>query len=294
MSDLDKNITIIIVTFKSQKVIEKCLVSIDNKYPVIVIENSNDENFKKFLENKFSNVKCILTGENIGMGPANNIGIKNATTDFVLISNPDVCFYQDTIKILLNSAERIKNFTILAPIIAKINNKFPNYGMFNKSKIEINEKFDFVKVDYVDGFAMLINKNKFLNLNFFDENFFMYLENVDICKRIKNRGENVYIIPNSKVDHLGASAVDPVYSIEVELSRNWHWMWSSFYYNKKHNGFFIAVLKILSKFFSSLVKLIFYFVTFNKIKKLIHKQRLSGIVNAIFGKKSWYRPKIPN
>ena len=102
------------------------------------------------------------------------------------------------------------------------------------------------------------------------------------------------IIPNSKVDHLGASAVDPVYSIEVELSRNWHWMWSSFYYNKKHNGFFIAVLKILSKFFSSLVKLIFYFVTFNKIKKLIHKQRLSGIVNAIFGKKSWYRPKIPN
>ena len=134
--------TIIIVTFKSQKVIEKCLVSIDNKYPVIVIENSNDENFKKFLENKFSNVKCILTGENIGMGPANNIGIKNATTDFVLISNPDVCFYQDTIKILLNSAKRIKNFTILAPIIAKINNKFPNYGMFNKSKIEINEKFD--------------------------------------------------------------------------------------------------------------------------------------------------------
>ena len=112
--------------------------------------------------------------------------------------------------------------------------------------------------------------------------------------KIKNRGENVYIIPNSKVDHLGASAVDPVYSIEVELSRNWHWMWSSFYYNKKHNGFFIAVLKILSKFFSSLVKLIFYFVTFNKIKKLIHKQRLSGIINAIFGKKSWYRPKIPN
>ena len=46
MRDLDKNITIIIVTFKSQKVIEKCLLSIDSKYPVIVVENSNDENFK--------------------------------------------------------------------------------------------------------------------------------------------------------------------------------------------------------------------------------------------------------
>ena len=89
---------------------------------------------------------------------------------------------------------------------------------------------------------MLINLkrlNQINNFYYFDENFFMYLENDDLCKRLNNKNENIYIIPKSKIKHLGGQAVNNLYKTEIELSRNWHWTWSKFYYNKKHYGYIL-------------------------------------------------------
>ena len=116
MLSLQNNFTIVIVTFKSEKVIETCLNSIDQKYAVIIVENSGDASFKKNIESKFSNVKCYLTGSNIGMGSANNIGIKLAKTNYVLILNPDVKLAQNTIINLTSEIELINNFAIAAPM----------------------------------------------------------------------------------------------------------------------------------------------------------------------------------
>ena len=88
---------------------------------------------------------------------------------------------------------------------------------------------------------MIINKNFFINNIFFDEKFFMYLEKVDLCLRAKKDSGKLLIIMNSKIHHLGAQAVDDKYFEEVELSRNWHWMWSKLYFNKKHRGIFISI-----------------------------------------------------
>ena len=78
----------------------------------------------------------------------------------------------------------------------------------------------------------------------------------------------------------------------MELSRNWHWMWSTFYFHKKYLEFIFAILKVSSKFLSALFKVVFYMILFNKKKSQIYFQRLSGLFNSIIGKKSWYRPKI--
>ena len=75
-------------------------------------------------------------------------------------------------------------------------------------------------------------------------------------KSKKNNGK-LFIIKNSKIHHLGAQAVDDKYSEEIELSRNWHWMWSKFYFNKKHRGFFISTLLGLISLLGKLFK-IFY------------------------------------
>ena len=64
---------------------------------------------------------------------------------------------------------------------------------------------------------------------------FMYLENVDLCLRAKNNGD-LFIVKNSKIHHLGSTG-DDKYSMEVELSRNWHWMWSRFYFIKNIKEF---------------------------------------------------------
>ena len=83
MSISGQNLSIVIVTLKSEKVIDKCINSIGQNLPIIVVENSNNHKFKHDLESKYQNLKCILSGSNLGMGAGNNIGIKSSKTDYV-------------------------------------------------------------------------------------------------------------------------------------------------------------------------------------------------------------------
>ena len=103
----------------------------------------------------------------------------------------------------------------------------------------------------------------------------------------------IFIIPKSKITHLGAKSVNIKYKDEIELSRNWHWVWSKFYYNKKHYGFLNAFVKVFPIFISAIFKMLFY-LFINKRKKEIYLYRVFGFLNAATGKGSFYRPKISN
>ena len=292
MSISRQNLSIVIVTFKSEGVIHECIKSIDKDIKITVVENSNNYQFKDGLEKSYKNVSCVLSNENLGMGSGNNIGIKKAETDFVLILNPDVILEPSTINELIIASEKISNFAIIAPISSDIN--YPNYKFKSNKKISIDYNFPF-KVKSIDGFAMLFNKKKLdiiFDKNYFDENFFMYLENDDLCKRIIDAKEDIYITPTSKIKHLGGKAVDNKYKEEVEFARNWHWIWSKFYFNKKHYGYSIAFIKGLPKLFSGLIKYIFYYLIKNENKKKIYLNRIMGFLNAAINKRSWYRPNI--
>ena len=292
MSISRQNLSIVIVTFKSEAVIHECIKSIDNDIKIIIVENSNNYQLKDKLEKLYHNVSCVLTSRNLGMGAGNNIGIKRVKTDFVLILNPDVILEASTINELLIASQKISSFAVLAPISSDTN--YPNYKSYNEKEIIIENKFPF-KVKSIDGFAMLFNKkklDKILHENYFDENFFMYLENDDLCKRITDAKEDIYIAPISKIKHLGGKAVNNKYKNEVELARNWHWIWSKFYFNKKHYGYLIAFLKGFPKCIFSLSKYIFYSLIRNKTKKKIYFNRASGFINAATNKKSWYRSQF--
>ena len=292
MSISRQNLSIVIVTFKSEGVIHECIKSIDKDIKITVVENSNNYQFKDELEKSYKNVSCVLSNENLGMGSGNNIGIKKAETDFVLILNPDVILEPSTINELIIASEKISNFAIIAPISSDIN--YPNYKFKSNKKISIDYNFPF-KVKSIDGFAMLFNKKKLdiiCHENYFDENFFMYLENDDLCKRIIEANEDIFIAPLSKIKHLGGKAVNIKYKNEVEFARNWHWIWSKFYFNKKHHGYFAAFIKGFPKFIFSFVKYIFYLLIKNKVKQRIYFNRASGFINAAINKKSWYRSQF--
>ena len=289
MSISGQNLSVVIVTLRSEKVIDRCIKSINKNLPIIIVENSDNLKFKNYLETNYKNVKCILSKNNLGTGAGYNIGIKSSRTDYVYVINPDITLESNTLDEIFLASERLNDFSILSPICSDIN--FPNYGI-TKLKNNYEEKNLPFKVDYVDGFSILLNKKKFKNNIYFDEDFFMYLENNDLCRRVINDGGSIFILPKAKINHLGAGAVDPKFSREIELSRNWHWMWSTFYYNKKYKGFFISFLIVLPKLFSSIIKVLIYSLIFNKNKKKIYYQRLSGLFNAIVGKSSWYRPKV--
>ena len=128
--------------------------------------------------------------------------------------------------------------------------------------------------------------------NFFDENFFLYFEEIDLCKSIKKKGGKIYLSKNIIINHESASSVKKDEILELEKNRNWHWMWSTFYFNKKHKSFFIAIILIFPKLISALFKTIFYQMILQKDKRDIYFCRMSGILNSVLGKKSWYRPPL--
>ena len=289
MSISRQNLTIVIVTLRSEKVIDRCVKSINKDIPIIVVENSNNLNFKNYLEKNYKNVKCIVSNKNLGTGTGYNIGIKFSKTDYVYVINPDTILETNTLDEIFFASEKLEDFSIISPICS--NESFPNYRIAKEKKYNKKSNLPF-KVDFVDGYSILINKSKFMNNKYFDESFFMYLENDDLCRRVIKNNGSIFIIPTAKINHLGGSAVDPKFSKEIELSRNWHWMWSTFNYNKKYKGFFISFLIVLPKFISAIIKIIIYSLIFDKEKRKIYYQRLSGLVNAMIGKNSWYRPKL--
>ncbi len=276
------NITFIIVSFKSENVIHSCLNSLPKISKKIVIENSRNIKLKEELESKYDNIE-VLINHNIGMGASNNIGILQSKTQFAYILNPDTKLNVSTIDKLIEAADKIVDFAILSPLCS--DSRFPNYKIYEK-KSNLNNNI--IEVDTIDGFSMLINKSKFNN-SFFDENIFLYLENDDICLRARKNNQKIYIVKNSLIDHLGASSSNIKDSYEFDLLRNWHWMWSKFYYNKKHSGFLLSTIKIFPNFLSAIIKYIFYLLLFKNQKKKIYKMRLLGIINAFIGKKSFYR-----
>ena len=287
MEFTNNNLTFVIVTFNSRKVIYNCLNSLPKDFHKLIIENSSDKELKKELEQNYDKTEVILS-TNIGMGAANNIGILKSSTQYVYVLNPDVVLKNNTILNINNSISKLENFAILSPL--SDNPLYPNYRT-NSDEIKKDNSKSISNVEEIDGYSMIINKDFFKDNIFFDEKFFMYLENVDLCLRVKKNAGKLYIVTNSKVHHLGAKAVDDRYSEEIELSRNWHWMWSRFYFDKKHRGIFVSLLLGLTSLLGNFIKYSLCVFTFNN-KRKIYRMRMSGIINALLGKQSWYRPKI--
>ena len=273
-----KDLTVVIVTFKSQKNIHSCLDSIPKDINVLVIENSNNEKFKLDLEKKYSNVECIIIGSNKGYAAGNNIGLRKVKTKFALILNPDTKLRKDTIDNFLLTASNNNDFWLMGPY----NDQQKNLSFNSNNVIEVNN---------LKGFAIFFNLMKF-NEIYFDENFFLYFEEIDLCKQVKIKGGKILVDKNIIINHDGASSVENIKKIELEKNRNWHWMWSTFYYNKKYKGFLIALILIMPKLISSIAKTLFFLIIFNKKKRDIYFCRMSGIINSILGKKSWYRPSL--
>ena len=129
MNNFEKNITFVIVSFKSGHIIEKCIQSINSNIKIIIVENSDNVYVKKYLESKFANVEVIIAKQNLGYGAGNNLGISKVKTQYVFILNPDAVLEKDCLSELSKAQIKLNdNFAILAP------NLLNNYGYFSKKK----------------------------------------------------------------------------------------------------------------------------------------------------------------
>ena len=272
--------TFIITTYRSEDLIDECLKDLPKHVRKIVVENSGDKDLKEKIEKKYTNTECFLMSENFGYGKANNFGIQESKTEYVFIINPDTKVTNEKFEKIISILNN-EDFAIAAPQIVEKNKIYKQ----NKENNYIK------KVNQVPGMAMILNKKKF-NKKFFDENIFLYLEEIDLCKRIRDVGENIIEI-NVELQHLGGQSHGQ-YDLEMENSRNWHWMWSKFYYYRKHHNYIYSFFKTLPNFISSIIKYINYMLIGNQNKSNQYKMRFLGLYNSYMLKKSYYRPYKKN
>ena len=207
-----KDITVGIVSFKSEKVIFDCLKSIKSIKKIIIFDNSYDIETKKKVANIYPNIKFILSKKNLGYGEANNKIIKSCKTEYLFILNPDTILQPNCEMQLLKSINELKlNFSIIAPISNK-----KDFGNFDNSKVIFTKKL--IKVDFVKGYAMLLNVKKIKKLGMFDKNIFLYLEEIDLCKRIKERNQKIFVNKEAKIIHLEAKSTDIKFEFENTIN----------------------------------------------------------------------------
>ena len=228
MKRIYQEIEILTITYKSDHIIEKCLSNIDENFKITVVENSDNKILKKKIE-KRKNTKCILTNSNLGFGSAFNIGAKQINSKYIFHLNPDVVINSNVIFKMYEVAQDINDLGILSCKEST-----------NITEILNQDRLDVEEVDNVKGFVMLVNNLNCKISGYFDENFFLYLEEIYLCKRLKLLNKKIYISKNIFVKHLAGKSHDPTYSEKMEIQRNWHYMWSLFYFNKKHYVFLKA------------------------------------------------------
>jgi len=209
-----KNITIIIVNYKSEKLIIQNL-QIIKKFPTIIINNSKSSEFNTLI-NDFKNIELIIPDSNLGYGKANNLGVNKSKTPYVLIVNPDILlnekFINTLYSIYLNYND---NIGVLGPSLYDSNmERRTNGSISHVKKIrgrKISSSINNIPegnmcCDFLVGCCLFMKRDFFIELGGFDKDFFMYFEDNDLCDRIIKKGKTIIEVPSAKVIHLENSS----------------------------------------------------------------------------------------
>jgi GT2 family glycosyltransferase len=274
-----EDVTLIAVLYKSDVIVNSFLENFFFFKNILLIDNSNNIILKKQIKKKFKNIKYFLSKKNLGYAGGNNFLLKKVRTPYVFIVSPDVRFDKLNFEILYNASKLVSTFGILCP------NNISEKNYIRKIKIKnklLNINKNILEVERPHGCALLINMHSFRKVNFFDSNFFLYYEDIDLFKRFLKKQYKIYVIKNSLMMHASgkSSAISNILDI-----RYFHWGWSFFYYHKKYYG--ILLSSIFSLILTIKVILVFLIIRENKLSII------KGIIDSVFINrlKDFYRKK---
>jgi len=292
--NLFDQITIVIVTFKSDKIIEKCISNLDEKFKKVIVENSNNTELTKYLKTKYKNLECINIGYDAGYGFALNRGIEVSRTRYVLCLNPDTFPEKNCIKLIYWTIKNYLDAAMVVPItIRKHSKEFDDYGYFDlKINEEEKDTNNVLRVDWVNGNIVLLDKNVTKDIGLYDENIFLQWEERDFQKRILNYKKKVFINFNAVSHHLEGQSHDPKFNYQMKCEVSWHHGWSKFYFYKKHYDFKNACLNCCKDIFVYSLKSLAWLLLFKWKKANIYRMFVLGFIFSLFNKKASYRAKI--
>ncbi len=299
-----KDYSIVIPTFYPGDIIKKCINSLPGNKEILIIDNGNDKKLLKNLSDFNKNISYYNIGD-VGISKSLNFAISKSTKDYIFITQPDVIIFPDTIDSLIKATEKYENIGIASPL----NYDQEKYSQFDHYDLKISKdgrvldnkyKFSLFKpdgdicVEAVNSTALLINKNIIEKIGKWDENIYTYLEDIDICLRLRLAGYQIIKVASARVHHSGFASHEEKNHKKHDLLRNWHFCWSSIYFKQKHatkTNFLRFFIKIFTKsFFKCLINIILL----NKKKFDINFVKLKACISFLFLKKSNYRKIISN
>lgn len=261
-------IDLIIVSYNNKaltvQAIESAMNNSEPPQKIVVVDNNSTDGTVSFLKLNYPQVHLVPLQENTGYGKAVNIAFSQTNSPFVLISNNDVIFPQTFFMQLRRVIEELNgNFGAIGFQQIYPNGRYQNsYGKFHTLLGAIADVF-FVsivmsrikkvfwklgcrrvkQVDYVDGAVICVNRQAFERVSGFDEDFFFYSEEVDLCKRLSNLGYKIYFDSKNLVIHYRGQGVNN----RIGLSSNYvpTFVNSRYLYCKKHLSTFERKLYML-------------------------------------------------
>lgn len=254
--------SLLLVSYNSRELLlENLAKHTQHPFEIIIVDNDSKDNTKEAVEKAFSNVIFIASPKNVGYGVANNIAAKHAKGKYLVLLNVDAFIEEDAVLEAIKVLETRPDVGLVGGMLVGLKGElqpsarqFPNFknrliqrsGLGDKYKKTVffgsgetswadpNVPQD---VDWVPtAFAVLTHK-LYDEIGGFDEKLFLYYEDIDLCRKVKNRGLKVLYWPLIRVIHIGgqSSKSDKLLAFEVE---------SALYYYKKHEGYW-GVFKYL-------------------------------------------------
>ena len=282
---MNNEITIVLISHKSKDLVLNFVKKIYNNYSIIIIDNSHDKTLEKIIRDNYPKITINLINNN-GYGAAINYASSLVKTKYFLISNPDINgLNEGNINEFMNAAKILNdNFSALGP-------RFINTDP--KSHIQSENKKNIEEMKFISGSCMFFRKETFNLLGGFDENYFLYFEESDFCLRSHKIIKN-YQINNIIITHNAGTSVSTNSSDErkkFEKLYIWHFIWSKFYYYKKHYTYPLAIIIFIPVILRILFRITLSICNKDIEKKEKYIERWSGLINSIKGNKSYRRIK---
>lgn len=225
------DLSIVIVSFNTKDFLIKCISSIeetgkDLAYEIIVVDNASSDGSVELVKEKFKDVILIVNKENLGFSKANNIGIKKTTGRLVLFLNADTIVYPLTLKIMIDFMDKNKdagaatcklqlpngkiddashrgfptpwNSFCHFSGLSKVFPKTKTFGGYNLSYLDFSITHE---IDALAGAFMMVRKEAGEKVNWWDEDYFFYGEDLDFCFMLKQNGWKIYYVPEVSILH---------------------------------------------------------------------------------------------
>lgn len=231
-------VTVVVVTFNSAHCIETLGNPLSSFPYVIVVDNASHDQTRDAVRLHLPHAQWIGNERNAGFGAANNLALQRVTTPFAFLLNPDCEVAADDVTHLLEAAQVNQGFAIIAPQLTQpsgtpdINYRWPSTEWSSHGAGAHGP----CCVGFVCGAAMLFNMAVMREVGFFDESYFLYYEDDDLCKRVFDQKKQMLVIPSVQLIHRSRGSVGGKHRWRSEYWRGYHHAQSKIRFSAKYEG----------------------------------------------------------